>query len=194
MSGVPVSPPPPPVAPQPSGPSAGRLVAIVVGVIFGIALLAMVGLGVVSYIIASKVHITTLQDDRGREKTFRVETPFGRLRVDRGEQVDPKLLNIPIYPGATAVGGGYRDARVDLDLDFADKYLRVVTVEMETLDPAEKVIAFYREHAPDFVFREKHGKAEFTWRQGEFRKAVGIRERHGKTLISLANVGEPEAN
>ena len=195
MSTQPVPPAGAGYPPGPSGNSTGRLVAIVVGVVLGIVVLTIGGLVALSYLVATNVQVATTKDADGHEESLKLDTPFGRLRVERNNQVDPKLLDIPIYAGATVVEGDSHGARVDLDLDFADKSLRVVALEMETSDPAEKVIAFYRQSAPDFIFSEKSdGKAEFAWKQGEMRKIIGIRERGGKTRISLANIGEPEAN
>jgi len=172
----------------------GRLVAIVVGVIFAIAILTVGGLLVAGYVFASKVRVSTDRDEQGREKTVRVDTPLGRLRVDRDERVDPKHLNIPLYPGARVADRSAR-ARIDLDLDFTDQSLRVLAVEMETTDPADKVIDFYREAAADFVFSKKaNGRVEFFWERGGLKKLVAIIERGGGTRISLANIGEPEAN
>ncbi len=175
--------------------STGRLVAIVVGVVVGILLLTCGGLVVAGYYFASKVTVSRSHDEGGREKTIRVETPFGRLRVEKQENVDPKLLGMPIYPGAAVIRGEGGGARVDLDLDFADKYVRVVAVKMETADPFENVVSFYRTEAADFVFSHKaDGKVEFRWEHGELKKLVVIDERGGKTRISLAKFGEPEAN
>lgn len=183
---------PPPPAPR--GTSTGRMVAIGVGVIFGVILLAAVGLGIAGYLFATRVNITTDRDEKGREAVS-VETPFGRLRVDTGRPVDPDQMGIPIYPGATQVPGDVMNASVDLDLDFADKSLRVAAAELETPDPIDQVIEFYRDEAADFTFAQKSsGKVEFIWREGDLRKVVGIREHGGKTRISLASVGHPEAH
>lgn len=173
----------------------GRLVFIVVGVIFGVAALCVGGLLVAGYFFASKVNFTTVHDEQGREQAFKIETPLGRLRVDTRGHVDPHKLGIPLYPGATAATVDMTAARVDLDLDFADKSLRVMATELETPDPFDKVVAFYHEQAADFTFTQKGSeKAEFIWRQSGLKKIVGIRERGGKTRISLASIGEPEAN
>ncbi len=190
-----MSSPPAPVAPR-SGRPTGRLVAIVVGVIFGVVLLCAAALAAVGYYLASRVEVTTTRDEQGQERTVRINTPFGRLRVDTDRPVDPKLLGIPVYPGATPVVEGERmHARVDLDLDFADTSLRVRVAEVETADPFEQVVDFYREEAVDFIFTKKsRGRVEFIWQQGKLKKVVGIRERGGKTRISLASVGEAEAN
>jgi hypothetical protein len=177
-----------------SGPPTGRLVAIVVGVILAVGVLTVAGLVVAGYVFASRVDVRTTRDADGREKTFRVDTPLGRLRVDKAGDLDPKLLEIPVYPGAV-VRSQDSGARVDLDLDFADQRLRVLAVEMETTDPVEQVIDYYREAAADFVFsRKRNDRVEFRWESGNLRKVVGIVEKDGKTRISLANVGEPEAN
>ncbi len=186
-----------PAAPVPprSGPPSGRPVVIVVAVIFSIVFLALGGLVVAGFVLASKVHVTTVEDPGGRPKSVRIETPFGRLRVDTQQQVDPKQLGIPIYPGAVVVAEGHHQARVDLDLDFADHSLRVLATEMETPDPFDKVVDFYHDEAADFIYSKKDsGKAEFIWQRGRLKKVAAIRESGGKTRISLASVGEPEAN
>ncbi len=174
--------------------STGRLVVIVVGILIGVVLLCVGGLAVAGYYFASRFEVRRELDAQGREKTVRLETPFGRLRVDKGTPVDPERLGIPLYPGATVSDRG-RSTRLDLDLDIADQYLRVIAVEMETPDPAEKVIEFYRQTGVDFVFsRRSDGKVEFRWEEGALKKVVAIVGRGGKTRISLAHVGEPEAN
>ena len=175
-------------------PSTGRLAAIVAAVIAGVFLLMAAGLFLVGYRFASRIRISSAPDGR-RDGTVRIETPLGNLRVQKQAEIDPKLLGIPLYPGAAAVEGKGVGARVDLDLDFADKSLRVVAVQMETADPIDKVVAFYRQEASDYSFNQKSGEAaEFHWSEGPWKKIIAIRERRGKTNISLANVGEPEAN
>ena len=170
----------------------GRLVTVVVGVILAIGILTVAGLVIAGYVFASRVNVSTVKDEKGREKTVRIDTPLGRFQVDQN-QVDPKHLEIPLYPGAV-VRQNEPGAHA-IDLGFDDKRLRVLAVEMETPDPAEKVIEFYKEAAADFVFSAKKGnRVEFRWERGDLRKVVGIVEKEGKTRISLANIGEPEAN
>ena len=173
-------------------PSTGRLVAIVAAVIAGIFLLMAAGLFLVGYRFASRIHISHAPDGQ-HDGTVRIETPLGNLRVQKQAEIDPKLLGMPIYPGAVAVKG--QGARVDLDLDFVDKSLRVAAVRMETGDPMDKVVAFYRQEASEYSFNQKSGNAvEFHCSEGPWKKIIAITERRGKTNISLANVGEPEAN
>ena len=186
-----------PAVPQPprSGPPTGRLVAIVIGAVFGIVFLTIGALAVTAYLVATKVHVTSVEDPQGRPKSVRIETPFGRLRVDTQEKLDPVKLGIPIYPGAVVVQGEHHGASVDVDIDFANESLRVVAAELETPDPFDKVVEFYHDEAVDFVFSKKSsGKVEFVWQQGKLKKVAAIRERGGKTRISLASIGEPEAN
>ena len=183
--------PAPPAAP---GPSTGRLVVIVVGVVFGIVLLTAAGLGIAGFIFASKVHVTHVTGENGEEKGVKIDTPLGRVRVEKGRDVDPKSLDLPIYPGAKVIE---RDmgARVDLDLDFADKSLQVLVVKLETADPFSKVVDFYKDAATDFAFVRKSGDhVVFHCERSGLKKVVAIEDRHGATRIVLANIGEPEAN
>ncbi|HYM09094.1 MAG TPA: hypothetical protein VEU62_00100 [Bryobacterales bacterium] len=193
MSGIPASPgPPPPSAPPPA--STGRLIAIVIAVVLGIGLLTAAGLLMVGLRFASQVHVTQRRDGQDGEESVKVDTPFGRLRVQKQRDVDPKLLGIPLYPGAV-VANDDSSARVDLDLDFADKSLRVLAVQMETPDSFDQVVDFYRQEAADFTFTHKSGReAQFLLQHGRSKKVIAITEKNGRTRISLANIGEPEAN
>ena len=182
-------------APSRQGMPTGRLVAIVVAVIFGVAALGLIGVIAAGFFLFPRVHVNTVRDEQGRERSIRVETPFGRLRVERGSDVDPAHLGIPIYPGAGVVDKDTSGGRVQLDLDFAEQNLQVMAVTMETSDPFDKVVDFYREEAADFVFsRKANGSVEFIWKEGRLKKIVALRERNQKTRIALANIGEPEGN
>jgi len=175
--------------------STGRLVAIVVGVIFAIGMLTVAGLAVAGFVFASKVRVSTVQDEQGREKTVKLDTPFGSLRVDQEHRIDPQSLGIPIYPGATVTRQGAGGARVSLDLDFADQSLQVAALEMETPDRVDKVAEFYQDRAADFLItRHASGKVEFLWERGRLKKVVALEERRGRTRIALARIGAPEAN
>jgi hypothetical protein len=172
--------------------SAHRVVAVIVGAVLVVGLLAVGGLVFAAYFFSSRVHVTK-SGTRGDE-TVRVETPFGRVRVDKNSEVDPETLDIPLYPEAKVVRGGH-SARVELDLDFADKALRIMAIEMETPDAFDKVVAFYRQAAPDYSFNEKAGgKVELLWQREGQKKVIGIVRRQDQTRIALANIGEPEGN
>jgi hypothetical protein len=173
--------------------SAHRVVSAIVGAVLVLGLLAVGGLVFAAYYFSSRVHVTR-SGTHGRDEIVRVDTPFGRVRVDKNRDMDPELLDMPLYPEAKVVNQGH-SARVDLDLDFADKQLRIMAVEMETPDAFDKVVAFYRQAAPDYSFSQKAGgKVELLWQEGGRKKVIGIVERQGKTRIALANIGEPEGN
>jgi hypothetical protein len=181
--------------PSSAEPSTGRLVATVAAVLAGIVVLMLAGLGMASYLFVSRIHVARTPGGRGENTAIRFETPLGSVRVDKQERVDPKLLGIPLYPGAVVVEGQAGGARVDVDLDFAGKSLRVAAVQMETPDPMEKVVSFYRSEASDFALRfESRGRAEFHSSRDGIKKVIGIAAQRGKTRISLANIGAPEAN
>jgi hypothetical protein len=173
--------------------SAHRVVAVIIGAVLVVGFLVVGGLVFAAYFFSSRVHVTRT-GTHGEDETVRVETPFGRVRVDKDREVDPATLDMPLYPEAKVVRGGH-SARVELDLDFADKALRIMAVEMETPDPFDKVVAFYRKAAPDYSFSEKaDGKVELLSQQGGQKRVIGISQRQGYTRIALANIGEPEGN
>jgi hypothetical protein len=177
-----------PGRPLPSRPTA-RLALTVLSVMAGIGLATVAGVVFLVCRFASQVHVT------GTRNGVRVDTPLGTIRAQKREKIDPKLLGMPLYPNATIVKGKAAGARVDLDLDFADQSLEVMVVNMETPDPADKVIDFYRREAPGFLLSHRpDGSAELHWGRGRLKKVVVIDGKRAKTCIALANAGEPEAN
>src|SRR5689334_22152905 len=130
MTSPPGAPAPRPPSPEATGPpSTKRLIIIVAGVIGGIFLLIAGCLVLAAFLFVSNVHVSANPGPRlSHEDGVRIETPLGSLRVQKQREIDPKLLGLPLYPGAVSVQGEGLGARVDLDLDFADKSLRVAAI------------------------------------------------------------------
>src|SRR5579863_209619 len=94
--------PPPVVVPPPkSGPSALKVILIIVAILVG---LGMIGAGIVGYGIyrvAKSVH----KDANGE---ITINTPKGAITADPNEKFTAADLGIAIYPGATQGKGGLR--------------------------------------------------------------------------------------
>lgn len=73
-----------------------------------------------------------------------IETPVGTLKAAKDEKADPGL---PIYPGAKLAQAG---GTVELSMPGEDS-VNVTAAHYRTIDPIEKVDAWYREQlGPDF--------------------------------------------
>jgi hypothetical protein len=111
------------------------------GILIGVAVLTAValvtaagfGLFVARHLTVREVHGNTV-----------VETPFGSIRVREGTGGDLHFAGLPVYPGATRVGGKGKMASLEFDLGDGHEGFSVVAAEYTTSDPAERVAEFYR--------------------------------------------------
>ena len=58
----------------------------------------VVGLAAIGGVTGCRVHVD--KDSNGQEKTVQVDTPIGSMRVEGHKNLDPKLIGVPVYPGA----------------------------------------------------------------------------------------------
>lgn len=121
--------PPPVGAPPPkSGPSALKIILIIVAVF---VCLGIIGAGIVGYGIyrvAKSVH----KDANGE---IVVNTPKGAITANPNETFTASDLGIAIYPGAEQGKGGLR-------MNIAGRSM--VSANFLTSDPKDQVIAFYK--------------------------------------------------
>ncbi|HVN94068.1 MAG TPA: hypothetical protein VMT38_10240 [Terracidiphilus sp.] len=134
-------PPPPPASFQPvppvgapppkSGPSALKVILIILAVLIGLGAIgaAIVGYGI--YRVAKSVH----KDVNG---AISINTPKGTITENPDQSFTASDLGIAIYPGATQEKGGVR-------LTLGGKSM--VTANFLTPDPPDKVMAFYKDQA-----------------------------------------------
>ena len=84
------------------------------------------------------------KDEKGQEKTVKVDTPFGGVHVDTDRTTAPDL-GLPVYPGAKAVADGDDQHKsADVNVGFGEWRLRVRTVSYESSDAREKIVPFYK--------------------------------------------------
>ncbi|HEY3836204.1 MAG TPA: hypothetical protein VGL72_06515 [Bryobacteraceae bacterium] len=122
-----------------------------------------------------------------------VDTPFGSVHVQHGDNGRPASLGIPLYPGSTLSGKG-ETANVDFSEIFGDKDLHIVAGKWETSDPIDKVQKYYEDKFPDMSVIQHNTEVEMHSVDRRGKRVIVLRSRHGATEISLASVGEPKAN
>jgi hypothetical protein len=121
--------PPPMGAPPPKpGPSALKIILIIVGIFVGLGIIGagIIGYGV--YRVAKSVH----KDVNGE---ITVNTPKGTITANPDQTFTASDLGTAIYPGATQAKGGLR-------MSLGSKTM--VTANFLTPDSPDKVMAFYK--------------------------------------------------
>jgi hypothetical protein len=85
------------------------------------------------------------KDGKGGDNV-NIRTPFGSTSIKTGEGTAPADLGITAYPGAVPVkeDNGKDNNSADVNLSFGDFHFGVKTVSLQTPDPQDKVLAFYR--------------------------------------------------
>jgi len=78
-----------------------------------------------------------------RDKNVDVRSPLGDLHV--GKDADAQKAGLPLYPGARPQQQSNNDNPVNLALSTDSFGMKLIVAKYETDDPAEKVLAFYRE-------------------------------------------------
>ena len=82
----------------------------------------------------------------GEDKNVSIGTPFGSLNVKTNENNAIAQTGLTPYPGASPVHkhGDDHGAAADVNMSFGSFKLGVHAVELQTPDPEDKVLAFYR--------------------------------------------------
>ncbi len=173
----------PPAAVAPSAPAAGapaksgsglKIVLIIFAVLFGLAILAVVGVGVVGWQIARHSRIQKNGDQ------VHVQTPFGS--VESTDKPDEALrgLGIDVYPGARPLKG----ASV---ASFGG--IHTVTASFECDDSPDKVAEFYKSRMPNAnVAVSDPGHSTIVDNQNNGVTTINIQTQGGKTRLQITNV------
>jgi hypothetical protein len=169
------------------GALAGVLVAFLI-----LAALAVAGVFMAGMYFADNIHVQKIRGTKG--DTVQVDTPIGSMRVQEHKRLDPKLIGVPVYPGAEREDENGA-ASVDFSFDSKHKEFTLLAAEYSTDDSIEKVTEFYRHQLPHWIVSEKrHGGLQMEYSEDGYKRFVAIRERDGRTRIGLASVGEPASN
>ncbi|HEY1806769.1 MAG TPA: hypothetical protein VGG45_20025 [Terracidiphilus sp.] len=169
---------PPPVGalPPKKGPSALKVILIIVGILVG---LGIIGAGVISYGIyrvAKSVH----KDANGE---ITINTPKGAISANPNETFTAADLGIAIYPGATQGKGGLR-------MTIGGKSM--VTAIFLTPDSPDKVMTFYKGLAgPNAQIMSSGTGGLITMQNGSSSVNVTVtqsaNENNGETQITIVN-------
>ena len=83
------------------------------------------------------------KDEKGKEKTVQVDTPFGHVHVNT-DQTSAADLGLPVYPGATQIKDNDNHKSADVNIGFGQWVVKVKAISFSTPDSRDKVIAFYK--------------------------------------------------
>jgi hypothetical protein len=152
---------------------AGVLVAILI-----LAAVAVVAVFMAGMYLAENVHVEKGKNAKG--EIVQVETPIGSMRVQQYQRLDPKLIGVPVYPGAVREDRNGA-ASFDFSFDTAHKEFTVLAAEYSTTDSLDQVKEFYHHELPHWIISSRlHGgvKMEYTedgypYRACFYRRACG---------------------
>jgi hypothetical protein len=116
-------------APAKTGPSALKIILIVVLVFVGLGIL---GLGAVSYMVWRVAHAVHVSGPNGE---VTMSTPSGTITANPTETYSAADLGTDIYPGAVTGKGGMK-----MSMPTGSS----VTAVFTTSDPKEQVVSFYK--------------------------------------------------
>ena len=175
---APVAPPPPPVAPPQQGTSAVKIVLIILGIVFGLGILAAGAFGFFVWRVAHSIHVS------GNGEQVTINTPAGHLSADSTEKFTASDIGTDLYPGAEPTKGGMR-----MTLPTGS----MVSAAYLTSDSRDQVLAFYKSKLPGnaSTFNTDNG-AVVTWNKDQNESIVititsSPSEFDGKTQIHIVH-------
>jgi hypothetical protein len=167
---------------------AGILLAFLI-----LAALAVAGIFMAGMYLADNIHVQKTRGANG--ETVQVETPIGSMRVQEHKKLDPKLIGVPVYPGAMREDTEGGAASFDFNFDSTHKGFTVLAAEYATDDPIERVKEFYHRELPHWIISKgRHSNFQMEYTEEGYKRIVALSEKHGHTCIALASIGEPAAN
>lgn len=88
--------------------------------------------------------IDTHKGDNGKDNVD-IGTPFGEMHVKTDNKASGGQTGLTAYPGATLVKkDNGNNGAADISMNFGDFKLGVHAVDLQTPDPEDKVLAFYK--------------------------------------------------
>jgi len=166
---------------------AGVLVAILI-----LAALAVVGVFMAGMYFAENIRVEKGKNAKG--ETVQVETPIGTMHVQQYQKLDPKVIGVPVYPGAVREDRNGA-ASFDFSFDSAHKEFTVLAAEYSTNDSVDQVKEFYHRQLPHWIISSRlRGGVKMEYTEDGYKRIIVIHDQDGQTRIGLASVGEPAAN
>jgi hypothetical protein len=160
-------------AASPQGSGALKIILIVVAVIF---VLGILGIGTLTFVVRRIAHHHRIDSNDGN---VRVETPFGTVQSSNNPDEASRNLGIDLYPGARVLTGN--SATIG--------GMHTVEAELESDDPAEKVMAFYTSKLPSANVTTKD-QNHYTIVSTDKKNliTINIQPQGSRTRITIANV------
>ena len=166
---------------------AGVLAAILL-----LGVLAVAGIFMAGMYFADNIHVEKTHN--GKSETVRVETPIGTMQVKAHKKLDPKLIGVPVYPGAVREDDNGA-ASFEFSSDFNRKEFTVLAAKYSTGDSVDKVREFYHHELPHWIITQKRNTAmKMEYTEDGYKRIIAIYEEDGRTRIGLASIGEPASN
>jgi hypothetical protein len=173
-------------------PEAGGIVGVLIGLL-ALAGFALVAVFLFGIFVARNIHVEHTQTAAG--ESVRVETPVGSMQVRPHRRLDPKTVGIPVYPGAIREDDDGHAASFEFDSGFSHKEFTILAAEYSTPDSVDRVRDFYSKELPHWIVsKSRHSRLRMEYTEGGYKRFIVIDEKHGRTHIALASVGEPAAN
>jgi hypothetical protein len=168
----------PAAAPAKSGPSALKIILIVVFIFVGLGILGAAAVGFTIWRVAHAVHVS------GPNGQYTVNTPGGTITANSGEAYTASDLGTDIYPGAVSSKGGMK-----MTMPTGSS----VTAIFLTSDSKDQVVSFYKgkfgsdattlDFGPNAILTVKKGNDETV----TVTVTANASQYGGKTQISISH-------
>lgn len=115
-------------------------------------------------------------------KAVHVDSPLGTLDVRPEEKLDPRLAQIPTYPGAMPESAG--SAESVSEVHIGHRTLQEISASYWTPDSVQEVWEFYRQQLPDWPRNlvNAQGK-ELIQHQTDYVRLVRVSRQGDRTVI-----------
>lgn len=169
-------PPPqyPPQRPPSSSNTVLKVVLIVIGVFVVLGVLVAGVIGFVGYRVAKSAH-------QNADGSVSFSTPNGSITTGKSLNISAADLGTDPYPGATSSAGS---------MNMKTSSGSVVTAVYTTPDPADKVVAFYKEKLGDqaSVVHTNHGTTLTSGEREKNQLTIAITPQRDLTKIAIVHV------
>jgi hypothetical protein len=101
-------------------------------------------IAVVALLLLPACSVNVKKGENGEDKKVDIHTPVGDIKVD--QEADARDAGLAVYPGARLrhEDNDHNNKSANVNLSFGDYGLKVVALEYESDDAAEKLVSFYQ--------------------------------------------------
>lgn len=162
-----------PMSPPPSR-SASKAVLLVVGGLFILAILAIVG----SLIIGMRIAKHTKVEESESHTT--VTTPFGTVQTSKDPEEIARNLGVEVYPGSTPDSDG-------ASVNFAG--FNIASAKFRSDDKPDRILAHYRKLYPQANYKSSNGGEELVVRNTRGLISIKVQPSAEGSRFEIANIG-----